>query len=365
MDVFYALLQALLIILFAGGLALLAQWSRKDRAAEISLIVIVLAVSFLVCVLGAIVALVGLSGSVSASELPPVLSFGSAAIILLAGLAGFALCIPPLLKVTGRHRAKAEYEPSNNSSESSANERRYPVESFSGGWWSDPPIFFTLWMFTLVLAYSAVNFLVFALAPDEMSSALTSAGRLSPVIFLLGELPLAVVAILGVGLGIRRGFQESLARLGYGPVTLPQLGFVALFVVGSLLLYFVFSWLFFVLQPGLADQVTEVSESIFSPQGLGPVGLVLFALLIGVGAAFGEETLFRGAIQPALGITLTSVLFASIHLQYGPSVLLIYIFVISVGLGFLRKRYNTTTTFLAHAGYNFSSTLLAYFLGGP
>jgi membrane protease YdiL (CAAX protease family) len=365
MDVFYALLQALLIILFVGGLSFLAQWSRKDRAAEISLIVIVLAVSFLMCVLSVIVALVGLSGSVSTSEWSPILSFGSAAIILLAGLAGFALCVPPLLKVTGRRRAKSGNDPSNHGSESSVNGRRYPVNSSPDGWWSDPPIFFTLWMFTLVLAYSAVNLLVFALAPDEMGDALVSAGRLSPVIFLLGELPLAVVAILGVGLGIRRGFRESLTRLGYGPVTLPQLGFVALFVVGSLLLYFAFSWLFFALQPDLADQVTEVSESIFSPQGLGPIGLVLFALLIGVGAAFGEETLFRGAIQPALGITLTSILFASIHLQYGPSVLLIYIFVISVGLGFLRKRYNTTTTFLAHAGYNFSSTLLAYFLGGP
>jgi uncharacterized protein len=365
MEVFYALVQALLIILFVGGLSFLAQWSRKDRAAEISLIVIVIAVSFLVCVLSAIIAFIGLSGSVSASELSPIISFGSAAIILLAGLAGFALCVPPLLKITGRHRAKSEYEPSKHGSESIANERRYPVKNLSGGWWSDPPIFFALWMFTLVLAYSAVSLLVFALAPDETADTFISAGRLSPVIFLLGELPLAVVAILGVGLGIRRGFRESLIRLGYGPVTLPQLGFVALFVGGSLLLYFVFSWLFFALQPDLADQVTEVSESIFSPQGLGPVGLVLFALLIGIGAAFGEETLFRGAIQPALGITLTSILFASIHLQYGPSVLLIYIFVISVGLGFLRKRYNTTTTFLAHAGYNFSSTLLAYFLGGP
>jgi len=365
MEALYALLQALLIILFAGGLSLLAQWGRNNRSAEISLIVIVLFVSFLVCALGAIVALVGLSGLVPASELPPVLSFGSATIILLAGLAGFALCVPPLQKVTGRSQANAEYEAPKYGSEGFETERYPSMNGLSGGWWSDPPIFFALWMFTLILAYGAVNLLVFALAPDEMSSALTSAGRLSPVIFLLGELPLAVVAILGVGLGIRRGFRESLTRLGYGPVTLPQLGFVALFVVGSLLLYFVFSWLFFVLQPGLADQVTEVSESIFSPQGLGPVGLVLFALLIGIGAAFGEETLFRGAIQPALGITLTSILFAAIHLQYGPSVLLIYIFVISVGLGFLRKRYNTTTTFLAHAGYNFSSTLLAYFLGGP
>jgi len=51
------------------------------------------------------------------------------------------------------------------------------------------------------------------------------------------------------------------------------------------------------------------------------------------------------------------------HVQYGPSLLLGYLFVISVGLGLLRKRINTTASFLAHAGYNSLGVLLAYFLG--
>ena len=88
---------------------------------------------------------------------------------------------------------------------------------------------------------------------------------------------------------------------------------------------------------------------------------VLFALLIGVGAGLGEETLFRGAVQPVLGILPTSVLFASMHVQYGPSLLLCYIFVLSLGLGFLRRRFNTTASVLAHAGYNFVSVMAAYF----
>jgi hypothetical protein len=57
------------------------------------------------------------------------------------------------------------------------------------------------------------------------------------------------------------------------------------------------------------------------------------------------------------------VLWASIHVQYGPSILLIYIFVLSVGLGILRRRVNTTATFLAHAAYNSLGVLLAYFFG--
>jgi hypothetical protein len=55
------------------------------------------------------------------------------------------------------------------------------------------------------------------------------------------------------------------------------------------------------------------------------------------------------------------VLWAFLHIQYGPSILLVFIFVLSIGLGILRNRVNTTATFLAHAGYNASSVLLAYF----
>src|SRR3712207_7337034 len=69
---------------------------------------------------------------------------------------------------------------------------------------------------------------------------------------------------------------------------------------------------------------------------------VLFALLIGLGAGLGEETLFRGAVQPVLGILGTSVLFASMHIQYGPSLLLVHVFLLSVGLGLLRRYINTT-----------------------
>jgi membrane protease YdiL (CAAX protease family) len=86
-------------------------------------------------------------------------------------------------------------------------------------------------------------------------------------------------------------------------------------------------------------------------------------LLIGVGAGLGEETLFRGAVQPKLGIPATSVLFASMHVQYGPSLLLVYLLVVSFGLGLLRKHINTTASFLAHAGYNTLGVLLAYFFG--
>jgi membrane protease YdiL (CAAX protease family) len=144
---------------------------------------------------------------------------------------------------------------------------------------------------------------------------------------------------------------------------LSQLGIVVLFVVGALLLSFAADILFAALQPDLYEQVGEVSEGLFSPEGLSPISAILFALLIGLGAGIGEETLFRGAVQPALGITLTSILFASMHVQYGPSLLLGYLFILSLGLGLLRKHINTTTSFAAHASYNTLGVLLAYFFG--
>jgi peptidoglycan/LPS O-acetylase OafA/YrhL len=105
METLSALVQALIIILFVGGFALLAQWGRKNRSAEITLIVLLLALSSLVFVLGTLVALVGLSDMVPDSQLSRELSLSSAAVILLASLTGFALCVAPLRKITGRRAA--------------------------------------------------------------------------------------------------------------------------------------------------------------------------------------------------------------------------------------------------------------------
>jgi hypothetical protein len=43
--------------------------------------------------------------------------------------------------------------------------------------------------------------------------------------------------------------------------------------------------------------------------------------------------------------------------------LLIYVFLLSVGLGLLRRYINTTASFLAHAGYNSVGIILTYFFG--
>ena len=327
----------LVATVFVGVLALLAQQARKSRGAEITLWISVLFMSLLAVGVGVLLALVRFSGGLPVGDFPRGILTITAVAVGLAGLVGLGLCVPPILKIVGRR---------------------------PGGFLSDPPIFFALWLFVMVLlGNNVVGILAFQRLEEIGAFSLGTGGRISPAVVLATQLPFLVVALLGVGVGIRRGLRPTISRLGYGPVSAKGLGVVALFVGAALALSFAANALFATLQPELFRDVGEVSSTLFDPGGLGPVSVVLFALLIGLGAGLGEETLFRGAVQPALGIPLTSVLFASMHVQYGPSVLLVYLFVLSVGLGLLRRHINTTASFLAHASYNSLSVILAYFFG--
>ena len=332
------LLSSLFVTVFVCVLALLAQYSRKSRRAEISLWVVLVFLSLLCLTTGALLGAVYLSGQAPADFLPPVLLAITAGAVGMAGLIGLALCVPTLLKIVGSRP--------------------------NDGFWSDPPIFLALWLFvTVLLANNLVGILSFEQLERVNAFSLGTGGRVSPGAILASQLPFVAVALVGVGIGVRRNGRETLARLGYGRVSLKQIGVVILFVAGAFALSVGADYLFSQAQPGLYREVGRVSRALFDPRGLGPVAAVLFALLIGVGAGLGEETLFRGAVQPALGILPTSLLFASMHVQYGPSLLLGYLFLLSVGLGLLRRYINTTASFAAHAAYNTLSVLAAYLFG--
>jgi uncharacterized protein len=330
-----AAVLTLLVTALVGGLALLAQIARKSREAEVTLVVVILALSILIAALGGLTGLglllMAANGGPAGGDRITFASAGGAAVF--AGVAGVGLCVPPLRRVAGRRTGSA--------------------------FWTDPPTFLALWLFVIVLANNAVSLLLFDQLPDLEK--LFSAGRLSPGAVLTSQLPFIVVALLGVGFGVRRNARETLQRLGYGTVSLRHLGVVVLFVGAALALSFAADALFAQLQPDLYRKVGEISHNLFNPAGLSPASAILFALLVGVGAGLGEETLFRGAVQPKLGILATSVLFASMHVQYGPSLLLGYVFLLSIGLGLLRKHINTMASFLAHATYNTLGILLAYF----
>jgi membrane protease YdiL (CAAX protease family) len=113
------------------------------------------------------------------------------------------------------------------------------------------------------------------------------------------------------------------------------------------------------LLPDVARRIHSVDEHVFTGLvGSSWVGIAAIALLPGIC----EELLFRGALQPRLGLVATALLFTSIHPQYGMSLDLAGLFLIALGLGMIRKYTNTTTSISAHVAYNLLAT---FSLAGP
>jgi uncharacterized protein len=102
------------------------------------------------------------------------------------------------------------------------------------------------------------------------------------------------------------------------------------------------------LTPDIYRQVQTNTNQLFGGLVSNPLGIAAIALA----PAISEEILFRGALQPRIGLIATAVLFASFHSQYGLSFDTLAVFVIAIGLGLIRKFTNTTTSALSHAAYN-------------
>ena len=108
-----------------------------------------------------------------------------------------------------------------------------------------------------------------------------------------------------------------------------------------------FDYLGHLLTPGLAHKVDVTNQHLMG--GLGdPAGIATVALAAGIC----EEALFRGALQPRMGILWTSLVFALIHSQYGLSFDTLAVLVLGSGLGLLRRFLNTTSSTITHVTYN-------------
>ncbi len=179
------------------------------------------------------------------------------------------------------------------------------------------------------------------LASDHSQPALTLAD------LLLQEAPFLILAFAGVGIFLRRNTADSARRLG---LVVPRWWQVAAALAASGA-FFGFSlgmdWLSHQLTPDVAHRVDAATQHLFG--GLsGPAGVAVLALAPGIC----EEILFRGALQPRLGVVVTALLFTSIHTQYGLSFDALAVFVIALGLGLIRKYTNTTSSTVCHATYN-------------
>jgi len=198
---------------------------------------------------------------------------------------------------------------------------------------------------------AALSPLIFAAVTSEQISQQLQQSYLDVQVFPL--LTLVIAALLGIGLYIRRNQQQALERLGLTMPTARQIGVAVGATVGLLALSILTNVIWQAFDPNSLNEVGGVLKAL-----TGGLTGVPGALAIGLSAAIGEETFFRGAYQPRMGLPLAALLFASFHVQYGVTPATLLVLAIGVVLGVLRKRTSLTVCILVHFLFNFVSVLL-------
>ena len=172
-------------------------------------------------------------------------------------------------------------------------------------------------------------------------------------LFVLQAAGLVVIAFAGVGLFLRRSWSQVVLRLGLEKLQWQHLLISVIAVFALMAINFSISGIWLLINQKQAEDISQISNALLgSFDSFGSI--LLLAVLTGVS----EEVLFRGALQPRLGIVLTSLLFASTHIQYAISPATLSVLIIGFVLGLLRRYFGTWTAVLTHFGYNFNLLLL-------
>jgi membrane protease YdiL (CAAX protease family) len=184
-------------------------------------------------------------------------------------------------------------------------------------------------------------------ASHDALAAISASAQLQPIDVVAQEVPILLLALLGVGLFTRRSLPATLERLGIVRPAPWQIC-AALAIAGA----FVAAsqgaeYLQLKLDPALAHRLNQATTHYYA--GItGAFGIAAIALAPGVA----EESFFRGALQPRLGILLAALAFAAIHSQYALTIDTLLVFTLGCGLGLVRRNLNTTSAIVSHAAYN-------------
>ncbi|MBN1658424.1 MAG: CPBP family intramembrane metalloprotease [Anaerolineae bacterium] len=173
---------------------------------------------------------------------------------------------------------------------------------------------------------------------------------------LLSGVPLFVFALLGVGLWIRRTGSGTAQRLGLVRPTWRQIFAVPILIILFIAIDYAVAEAWSALDPAGYALLEGFTAKLY-----GSLATATGALVLGLSAGISEEILFRGAVQPRLGLLLATTLFAIGHIQYGVTPATAEVFFIGLILGLVRARTNTTMAILVHAGYNAIGTLIEMF----
>ncbi|MBZ0302766.1 MAG: CPBP family intramembrane metalloprotease [Anaerolineae bacterium] len=158
-----------------------------------------------------------------------------------------------------------------------------------------------------------------------------------------------VVTLLGVGLAIRRGLPETLERLGLRWPTREDL----VWGVGVGVGFYFASQLFFAVWLALTSPDTLTEQLAASSELNMAFATLPLAFILSTSAALGEEIWIRGGLQPIFGLVVSSIFFATLHTQVALTVGTLIMFVVSLGLGWLRLRHSTSASIIAHFCFNF------------
>ncbi|HKW70066.1 MAG TPA: CPBP family intramembrane glutamic endopeptidase [Candidatus Dormibacteraeota bacterium] len=266
--------------------------------------------------------------------------FFGAGILVPASTPGFQRALDATVMATGLAAAAIASRPVRRRIE-----RWLPIEA-------DNPVHALALALTVILLGTDV-------AVISLTDVLATAQSLPPLTLadlLYQEAPFLVFALVGVGLFIRRELPDTSRRLGFVVPVWWQV-VLALAAAG---VFFAFAQgidsLGHAWTPGIARRIDEATNHVFGQLG-GPVGIIALAIVPGLC----EELLFRGALQPRIGLVATALLFTSIHTQYALSLDTAAVLAIALGLGLLRKYTNTTTSCTCHVTYNL---LVGVGLGG-
>jgi membrane protease YdiL (CAAX protease family) len=181
-------------------------------------------------------------------------------------------------------------------------------------------------------------------------------------LFSYNFLGLIVLSCCGAGIFVSRKPMEVLRRLGLVKPTFTQV------LIGIAGIFFTFAydyiWSTYThSQPGMgyAGKLSNYNEGTFTPGGA-PGPAFFLASATGICAGVGEEILTRGALQPVLGILPAAIMHGALHEQFSQApIFIVQVLGWSVVMGVLRRYTNTTTTIIAHVGFNFLSVFLIAF----
>jgi len=292
------------IILLAFGLSYWAYRAQGDRSARVGLLLLFGFPGGLIAVAGLVMAVTGRSLG------PPLLAFGLAMLLPL---------LTPVRRVIARIT---------------------PIEPTSAV--DMTGLCILLPVIAVLLVQTASN-----REPPDSLDAVRSIDLVLQAIFE------AALAFAAVGWPVARSLTAAVRRLGLVRPTWRTPVAAVGFLVAAFILYAVVGVVAQIVQPEIFDELNRVTNDLTAGVQ-NPWG----AALLGMSAGIGEEAIFRGALQPRFGIPLTSVAFALLHApQYGFSLIILGLFMVSVVLGVERQRYGTSASMITHALYNFVAVL--------